>query len=120
MFNIFKKSKPKQKIIWDYIPVRPSTKAFNFEGGKDLKDYLIPTREILPKWFRSLKQTTSYFTMFPNVRTCPSFIDLFKDSKFFNIDTNIEVVTATGMMTTKGKLIRMVILMIIRTILFFL
>ena len=49
MFNIFKKSKPKQKIIWDYIPIRPSTKAFNFEGGKDLKDYLVPTREILPK-----------------------------------------------------------------------
>jgi hypothetical protein len=83
MFDIFKKSKPKQKIIWDYIPIRPSTKAFNFEGGKDLKDYLVPTREILPKWFKSLKQTTSYFTMFPNVRTCPSFIDLFKDSYTF-------------------------------------
>jgi len=83
MLNLFKRKKEKQKIIWDYIPVRPSTKDFNFEGGKDLKDYLVPTREILPKWFKGLRQTKDYFSMFPNARTCPSFIDLFKDSYTF-------------------------------------
>lgn len=79
MFN----KKKKQKLVWDFIPKRSSNITFNNDGGKSLDDYLVPLVSVMPDWFKTLKQTKDYLQQYPNVRTCPSFIELFKNSYAF-------------------------------------
>lgn len=98
MFSRLFKKKQEQKIIWDYIPVRPSNVAFEAKGGKDLADYLVPLSQVMPKWFKSLRQTKDYLKQFPNVRTCPSFVELFKNSYAFVAPCDFQIkISASGM-----------------------
>lgn len=94
MKNWFK-SKSSQKIIWDYIPERPSNVTFGVNSGKDLSDFLVPLIETMPDWFTSLRQTKDYLKQFPNVRTCPSFIELFKNSYAFIAPCDLQINIST-------------------------
>lgn len=92
----YKKAK-KQIGLWDFIPSRPSSIKFETTGAKDLSDYLVPLNKIQPEWFSSLKTTKDYFNSHPNVRVCPSFIELFKNSYAFVAPCDFQIkVTRTG------------------------
>tara|TARA_R110001606_G_scaffold396532_1_gene570824 strand:+ start:997 stop:1779 length:783 start_codon:yes stop_codon:yes gene_type:complete len=86
----FKKRK-KQELVWDFIPTRPSNVTFEAKGGKSLDDYLVPLVTTMPPWFKSLKQTKDYLKQFPNVRTCPSFVELFKNSYAFTAPCDLQL-----------------------------
>jgi len=95
---IFKK--PKQKIIWDYLASRPSATFAHADfvrEGRTIEDYLIPTSKMTPEWFKSLKQTKNWMESYPTAKTCPSFIELFKNSYLFIAPCDIACkVSSTG------------------------
>jgi len=45
----------------------------------NLEDYLVPTKELLPEWYKSLKPK-QYSNGVSNVKSCPSFMELFHNS----------------------------------------
>ncbi len=80
MFYYGGKKKVDQKILWDFVPDRPSNVNLGVKSGKGLEDYLVPLVSMMPDWFKTLKQTKNFLDQYPNVRTCPSFVELFKNS----------------------------------------
>jgi len=78
------KKKEKQVILFDIVDERSNIR---------LSDYFIPTKEFKPKWFKNLKQNIDPTNGMGNVITCPSFIELFKNSYTYvsPCDINIEV-----------------------------
>ena len=68
------KKKAKQVILWDNL---------THEFVTSITDYLIPTINLQPKWYKNLKQVVDTRSGMGNVKTCPSFQQLFKDSYTF-------------------------------------
>ena len=102
----FKSSK--QKITWDYITDRPSSIQFNNTGTKDLSDYFIPLSKIKPFWFKNSRVSKDVFNNHPNVKVCPSFVELFRNSYAFVAPCDFQLkITANGfdfMQTEEGWL----------------
>ena len=51
----------------------------NIHKQVDITDFLIPAKDFLPEWFSGIK--ADYYA--PNVRTCPSFMELFDKSYIY-------------------------------------
>ena len=68
------KKKIKQVILWDVL---------NQNHYTPIEDYIIPTQQLQPKWYKNLKQASDPRTGIGNVKGCPSFQQLFKDSYTF-------------------------------------
>ena len=79
------KKKPKQIILWDVVDK-------NYETP--ITDYIIPTQQLQPKWYKNLKQVVDPRSGVGNVKSCPSFQQLFKDSYTFISPCEFEVEVA--------------------------
>lgn len=88
---IFKKKK--QSLLWNYLDR-------NLDGYFDISDYFVKSTNNLPDWYKKVKAVKSipfkdkgFAHSASNVKTCPSFVDLFKNSLVFKcpIDIDIEV-----------------------------
>ena len=82
MINLFKKTVP-QYILWD--TEEKSTR------DTQVSDYLIPTNKLKPKWYSNLKPTIDDASGISNVKSCPSFHQIFKDSYTFISPCDLEI-----------------------------
>jgi len=76
-----KKSQP--TILWDNL--------FDLKSDVNLDDFLIETRKLKPKWFRSLERDIDPYTMVGSAKTCPSFAELFDKSYTYVAPCDIEL-----------------------------
>ena len=84
---MFFKKKNSNILEWNYNMVnRPS----NFS----VEDYYVKASKHLPDWFSKLPPSSlggNSFTEILNVRTCPSFLEVFKNSFLFRAPCDIEI-----------------------------
>ena len=74
--------KKKQVLLWDVIDKKYDT---------PITDYLIPTKQLQPKWYKNLKQVVDPRSGVGNVKSCPSFQQLFQDSYTFVSPCDFEI-----------------------------
>jgi len=59
----------------------------NIHEKVDITDFLVPAKDFLPAWFSDMK--ADYYA--PNVRTCPSFMELFDKSYIYKSPGNFQM-----------------------------
>ena len=86
---MFKKNK--QNLLWNFINK-------NLEGYFELDDYFEKSINHLPGWYSKIKANKSTpFKSFghsessSNIKTCPSFVDLFKNSLIFKCPIDVDI-----------------------------
>ena len=77
--------KQKQVLLWDII---------NKDYDTPITDYIIPTQQLQPKWYKNLKQVVDSKSGMGNVKSCPSFQQLFRDSYTYISPCDFEIEVA--------------------------
>lgn len=85
--NLFYKKKHTEKLVWDY-------NISNINADFSIDDFFVKASDNLPGWFAKLKPPVlgkDSITDVLTARTCPSFLEVFKNSLLFRSPCDLEI-----------------------------